>query len=196
MSKLSIPNFDIKKNIGYIVIGLVMAAILLIDVFLIMRPQLKALSAAGQKAAEISKNIKKTRDNVKNIASLEREEAQLSEKLKAVKEDLLAHQETVMVLETISKAAAKCNIRITQVTPLKENSSELSGTSGGEFLFVPVLVNGEGAYHDIGLFFNILENDDVLADIQSFQVAENPQSPKKHLLTMTLVSFLPKKILE
>lgn len=196
MNKFSIPNFDIKKNIGYFAIALAMAVIFFIDLGLIMRPQLKTLSSVGRKAGELSAAIKKTRYNIKNILALEAEALHLQEKFANVATDLMSHQETVMVIECVSKLAAKYDVLINQISPLKEQDIELSGKNKGEFWAVPILINAEGGYHNIGLFFNAMESDKAFLDIQSFEIKENPRSPKKHLLTMTVMSFIPREILQ
>jgi len=196
MNKFSLPNFDIQKNIGYIAIGFAMVLILLVDFTLIMRPQLGVLASAGRKASELSADIKKTRYNVKNISSLEAEAKQLQGKLNGVIEKLGEHREAIMVAEHISKLAEKYNVQVNQAMPLKEQDVDLSDSDKGEFLAVPILVNAEGGYHNFGLFFNALETDQVFLDIQSFEITGNPQSSKKHFLTMTIMSFVPKKVLE
>lgn len=196
MNNLFSLNSGIKKNIGYAIIGLAIVLILLIDIVLVMRFQLKALSVAGQKVSEVSKNIKETRENIKNFGLLEAEAARLNEKLTGLLDELLAHQEAAMVLEIISKAAAKYNITIVQAVPSKEYDLKLPSGSQGEFSGVPIEIIGEGEYHDIGLFLNALENDSVLLDICGIEIAKNPRSDKKHLLTIKVISFLPKKILE
>ena len=196
MNKFSLPNFDIKKNLGYIAIGIAMALILLVDFSLIMRLQLQALSSAGKKASEFSKDIKKTRYNVKNMSSLEAEAKQLQGKLSGVIQNLGEYQDAVMVVERITKLAEKNNIKVSQAMPLKEQAVELLDSDKGEFLAVPILVNGEGGYHNLGLFFNALETDQAFLDIQSFDITGNLQSSKKHILTMTVMSFVPKKVLE
>ncbi|MCX5681402.1 MAG: hypothetical protein NT079_03875, partial [Candidatus Omnitrophica bacterium] len=114
MSKFTLPNFKIKENIGYIVIGIAMALILVVDVIIFLRPQFTAMASVGRKVSELSSDIKKTRYNVKHISSLEAEVGQLQKKLSGVMANLVGHQETAMVIDDVSQLAAKYAVQINQ----------------------------------------------------------------------------------
>ena len=195
MNKLSFHNFEITKNIGYAFLGLAMALALLIDFGLIVRPQIKALSSVGHEASELSAHIKKIRYNVNNISLLQAVVGQLQEKLNKAEKDLIGHEEIAMVIEGITQLAAKYDIQINQIMPSEDPAKALKEGPGG-FLAVPISVNAEGGYHNIGLFLNAVEAGQAFLDIHSFEIMEIPQSVKKHILTMAVVSFIPKKSVE
>ena len=193
MNKISFSPIEITKKLGYVLLAVIILFIFFVDYFLFMRPQFKAISSLGAKASAVTKDIKETHLNSKKIDLLKAEAARLQEKLGKVEKSILPVADMTIIADRIFQLAAQYDVQINQVAPAKESQAKKPNSDKGEYLGLPVLVEGTGGYHNIGLFFNSLESAETFMNIQSFQISQSPRSTKKHLLTMVINVFVLKK---
>jgi len=193
MNKILNSHPDLIKKFGYLILGLVVFIIFLIDYFLLLRPQVKALSSLGTKISGFSKDIKETRLNIGKIDSLKAEAVLLKEKLGKAEKGILPTNDVAAISDHFSKIAAQCGVQINQITPLQESEAAAFKPDRGDYVGFPVSVEAEGGYHNIGVFFQKIENNEILMNIQNFQISQNVRSLKKHLLKMVVMVFILKK---
>lgn len=193
MNKILSSHPDLIKKFGYLILGSAVLIIFLIDYFLILRPQYKALSSLGAKASGFAKDIKETRMNLEHIDSLRAEIVTSKEKLGAAEKSILPTADTTVITQHLLELAERYEIQINQMIPAKESEATVIKSAEGECLGLPISIEGEGGYHNIGLFFDHIENDETFMRIQSFQITSNARTIKKHLLTMVIMVFVLKK---
>jgi len=193
MNKILASHPDLIKKFGYLILGLAVAIIFFIDYFLVLRPQLRAFSSLGAKASGFTKDIKETRLNLNRIDSLKAEILTSQEKLGKAERSILPTADTAVITQHLLQLAEQYEVQVNQMTPAKESEAIVLKSDQGEYLGLPIVIDAEGGYHNIGLFFDHIENDETFMSIQSFQIAHNPRTIKKHLLTMTVMVFVLKK---
>lgn len=193
MNKIAFPSTEVTKKISYGLLALAIIFISFLDYLIVMRLQLKTISSLGQKASGFGKDIKETHSNIGKMDQLKAEVVRLEEKIGKNEKSILPTPDMVMIADYVSSLAAQYDIAISQVVPVKELETKGSKSDQGQYAGVPISIQAEGGYHNIGLFFSSLEHGEKLMNIESFEISRNPRTTKKHLLTMVVMVFVLKK---
>jgi Tfp pilus assembly protein PilO len=192
MNKIVLSQLEITKKLGYALLILSVFFIFFIDYFFVIRFQVKTVSSLGQKTSLFSKDIKETHANFAKMGSLNAEAAMLQEKLGKAEKSILPTADMNTIADYILELAAKYEVQVNQVSPLGESEAKAFMNPQGEYLGLPISVEAEGGYHNIGLFFSNIENGETCMNIQSFQISQNQKSAKRHLLKMIITVFVLK----
>jgi Tfp pilus assembly protein PilO len=174
------PNINKKVSYGILVVAVLM--IVLVDYFLIMRLQLKALKTLASQSVALRKNIKETENNIERFSVFENEVDQLKENFEKAKKRAILPEQVPFVLENISRMAREQSVQIDQLMPVKESQSQILKTDEMVYFVLPVLIRGQGGYHAIGHFFNGMERESIFMDIKDFEIIQNPMNPRMHTL--------------
>ena len=190
MNKITLPSFDITKKLGQLVLILAIVLVFLVDYFFVIRFQVRAVSSLGRKVSTFTKDIKETHANFKRMDLLKNEAVMLQEKLGKIEKGILPTADMTVIVDHLLGLADRHQVRVTRISPVEKTEAKAFKNNQGEYLGLPIAVEAEGTYHDIGLFFNNIEGGEVCMSIQDFQISRNPQSTKKHLLKMVVTVFI------
>jgi Tfp pilus assembly protein PilO len=193
MNKIVLARFEITKKLGYVALALAVALLFFVDYFFIIRFQAKAVTSLGRKVSGLAKDIKETQSHFKNMDQLKAETAMLQEKLGKIEKSILPTADMTMIADYLHELAAKHSIQISQISPVGESEAKAFKNDHGEYLGLPISLEAEGGYHNIGSLFSSIENGEICMNIQSFQIAQNPRNTKKHVLKMLVIVFILKK---
>lgn len=193
MDKQLLPKLEVTKQLSYVFLALAIISIIMIDFFLVMRPQIKTLASLGKRIAESSGGVKETRDNLQKLPELRQEVVQLKEKLGKVENSILPKDEAIMAVDKISQLAIRSGVKINQITSLNNAEVKVLGNDQGEYFALPITLSAEGGYHDIGTFFSKVETDETFMDIDSFEIVKDVSASKKSMVTATINVFIVKK---
>ncbi len=193
MDKQLLPKVEMTKQLSYVLIGFMIIFIVIADFFLIMKPQLRALASLRKKIVETSQGVKETKDNLQRLPALREEIVKLKEKLGSVENSILPREEAIMMVDKISRLAAKSSVRINQIAPLSNAETKVLSNEQGEYFSLPIALSAEGGYHEIGTFFYNLENDETFMSIDNFEIMKDAGSAKKNIVTVTVNVFIVKK---
>lgn len=177
---------QMNQKTRYYVLASVVAAIFLIDVLLIMVPQVMIIS-------KLSANSKTHVDNLSQFKNNNARVAQYREQLKLLEDGIAdatsivrSEEEVPIVLEQISRIARDYSIKIDQVMPLKETKRELVQNNDGVYYALSLSVYAQGGYHDFGRFLNALENERAFFKVQKLIIEGASKNINRHDLNLLI----------
>lgn len=173
-----------EKNRYYIFVGLLLF-VFLIDYFILMRPQLSALSKIGPEIKLLSDDFKRAKDDLKKIDFYKAEVERFRLKSNEMQARVKYRGEIPLVLERISKIAMQNHIKIEQIIPQAGNQKLLLDGKDKKFYRVPITIDARGKYHDLGRFLNAIEQDRLAMFPLSFSVISGGEN-KSHIVKLTL----------
>lgn len=194
-------DFDIKnfvsqikdsRNKNVVIIAAATAAVLLIDIFLILLP----LTALNFKLKTQIINIKKDADALGRQAA---DVSTIKNRLEAAKnerkeyEKLLPREEDVPVLlGGISAIAGKIGIEMIAVRPVKLETAGKALETDTVFHEVPIEIFAKGGYHQIGQFINKLESLDKFVTIKDIEITADKATPRRHFFRLLVSTYILK----
>ncbi|MDP8264380.1 MAG: type 4a pilus biogenesis protein PilO [Candidatus Aceula lacicola] len=188
--------FEIPEITGkmkyYFLAGFILF-VLLFDYVFIMGFQINALKSLIPKSVELSKELKETKYNLKNMPHYQKEVSRLRGNLSKVEMSVLSREEIPMLLEKISRLAISSDVQIDQIMPLKDSQELVLENDGGKYFSLPIYVRGQGGYHAIGELFNRIETDEVFMSIEDFDITQNSGHPRRHIVKIAITIFVMEK---
>jgi len=178
-----------EKN-RYYVLGGILLFIFLLDYFLIMQPQLKTMMALNPKITILAKDFKRVKGDIPRYNQYQEEVLKLREKKMVSGTKILLKEEISMILENISRIANRVGVRINQIMPIKDSQQLALTNEDGNYYTLPILVDAKGGYHDIGRFFNQVENDPIFMSITDFDITANTSDPTHHSTRITIKAYV------
>ncbi len=182
-----------EKNRYYVLIGL-LVGIFLIDYLFLMMPQVRMLLTLTPKTNNLLKDLKQAHEDIDNIKEHQAHLAGLQDKMKLYGAKILSREEIPSILENITKIASETTVKINQIMPIKESQSLALTTDEGKYYSLSILLSGRGGYHNIGRFFNRLENDKIFMSIIDFDITSSNESQMQHAVNVTIKVFIHEKV--
>ncbi len=184
-----ITNFILEKitdkNRYYVTGGVLLITFLFVILF-----QVKLLMSLNPKIASLTKNLEEANENIARLGQFQQEVEKFENKIKSINDRVLLKEQIPAALENIAVMAKESNIKINQLVPLRESQDLVLKEQDTQYFSFPVLVHARAGYHDIGRFFNKLENDAVLMNIIDFDITANNESGLQHSMNITIQVFL------
>lgn len=123
---------------------------------------------------------------------------QYTRRLKELKEQIRHKQARIpqrmhlpLMLEQISQLAQKNHIAIEELVPLKDNIRSVLQTNDGQYWGLPIRLEGRGAYHDWGRFFEALENHTSMnVTVNEILITAEGSDGRKHPTSLLLEAVL------
>jgi len=170
----------------FAILGLVFIALLAVDILLIARPQINAMSALGNKAAQLKTDIQALQDNKTRLPQF-RVNLELVQRQMKDFEAMVHNEDAIpVVLKTVSTIANQYGIKIDQLVPQKSDGVILVQNGEGKYSSLSILVRARAGYHDLGRFLNRLEQEGVFWQLEMFDVAAVDQEPGRHEVKMQM----------
>lgn len=190
MNKIPFEIPEMTNKTKYYLFAVIIVAVLLLDYTLFMRFRIKALSLLTPEISRLSEDLKQVKYNFEHQPEYQKEVSGLREKLAKVETSILAREEIPTLLKSISRLAISSNVQIDQIMPLKDSQSLVLENEDAKFYALPIYVKGQGGYHAIGKFFNRIENNQVFMNIEDFDVSQNSQNFREHVIKIAITIFV------
>jgi len=172
------------KNIYYALVG-VLVLFFLMDYFILMRPQLAALSKIGAEINILSGDLGKVKTDIQRLNAYRNQTAQLRQNIKEENHRANLKDDVPLVLEHISRIAIKNNFQINQIMPDVIQQELLLEDDEKRYFRLPVLIEAKTSYHNFGRFLNQLERADAVLNVDAFAVMAKKDG-KLHNIKLTL----------
>ena len=185
-------KIKIEKN-PYLVIGVIIFFILLLDYLILLRPQLALLKQTSSQAGSLSRNLKATKKDIASIEQFRQRLSTLQEKIAVVGERIAQEEEMPVVLENISKLAKQSNLKIIQLKPFREEEKIVATSQAGNIYELPVLIEARCGYHQLGFFVNKLENGRIFMDLAGMELLPNAEDSLHHHAKLVVNTYILKK---
>ena len=173
----------------YYILAGILAFLFLIDYFILMRPQLAALSKISAENKKISDDIKQLKEDGKNLPVYRTQIEQLTDKVEKADLRFRSKNELDYIIQEISHLANQNKIKIDEIMSENENIKEVMKNNKRRYYSLPINIEGKSEYHDFGRFLNQLETDNIFLSIPEFSLSktEDTHSHKIKLTIMTIV---------
>jgi Tfp pilus assembly protein PilO len=170
---------------------LVPALIAVFYLGLFVRPTMKRFFRLLPEASQLKAKIIKVEKDWENIEALKGRVSQSHEKIGTYERKLPVEKEVPAVLEFLSQAARKMDVRITEIKPVDQDKDE----PGIHSLYyrIPILLKAECGYHQLGRFLNKLESADRFVKIDDIKITTNPAQPAIHDVKLVVVTYVMEK---
>lgn len=177
-----------EKNRYYLLIG-ALVLIFLLDYFVIMRPQLVALTKIQPEIKILLQDIQTARDDTQKMGFYQGEIKRLQNVLEKTSQRVFSKEEVSAILERISRLAGETGMKIDQITPFNDDQEILLEDHKRTYYALPILLEAMSGYHDFGKFLNRLEQDDLFLSVATFSVVAGDDM-HDHALKMNLRAII------
>lgn len=191
-----LQNLDKQKiNNILIVVGLVV----LLDVFFILKPQFNKITKEYlPKKREIIQELKAFKEGVKTSPGVAVKLQQLETNVEESLSQLTSEQDIPGFLSWISSVARDNKVRLMEIKPLKElkikrKAKDAAGSLKDRYYLLPVQLNLESGYHQLGSFLNQLEQGRYFIRLADLMVKANSKSTITHDINLKLETFILKE---
>ena len=93
-------------------------------------------------------------------------------------------------MESISKFADMCGVRILEIRPVVETAVPEKGAGGvvGKDVFSrrKIFVSAKSGFHQLGRFMALLESNSVFLNVKNVEIHTDQQETLRQMVTMTL----------
>lgn len=186
--KLNINLKDEKKR--FIVIGVGIACLLILDSLFIIRPLIKKASHLTPQIRTLDAQIKDIQDQISMLDVKKKKFEVLTSEQTGYERRFPGDEEIPSLLQDLSKIAADSGVNIIAISPVKRQSRH--HIKGIEELFyqIPINIRAQGGYHQFGQFINSLEKLDRFIELQHIEIKRNTAAPRSHLLRILAATYV------
>jgi type IV pilus assembly protein PilO len=189
MKTIDFKDFDFQKHSKKI-LAAVAAFIIIVDFFLIMKPQINWLKRLNVKNKELIKLIVQTQENIASIKKLQNDYEISKENMADIERRIPQEEDIPVVLQDISSAANDVMIKISQMKPLREQKESVLKSKSGQYYRIPVSIDAIGGYHLFGKFLSSLENSEIFMSINRLVISPSAKDYKRHNINLILDTFI------
>ncbi len=182
------------KNIYYVFIG-VLVVIFLLDYFIIMGPQLSALSKVSGEVKALSTQVTNTETAIQRLNTYRQQIKTLKKDIQEENLKVTLKDDVPLVLAEISRVAIANHFQINQIMPDVSQEQLLLEDKERRYFRLPVLIEAQSSYHNFGRFLNKIENLETILNIDTFSVVAGRQG-KLHKIKIKLSMIMFEKVKE
>jgi len=165
--------------------------IVYVDLTFILKSQQSGLTNLDTKITRLKNDLKKLQAGLESMRVAKSKE-NLSITQKAVKPiKILSEGQISSLLQDISKEANKFNVRIIQMSPVREVKSGLANAADKSIAY---LINLDLIcdYHSLGKFISTLENSSVYMALQELKIITQATDYLKQKVVLVLKTYVTK----
>jgi len=141
----------------YGILGGVVFFIILLDVLLLVLPQIGAIGSTNDQVRQMTADTLQVQTDKQRINQLRKNLQDSRLQLSALSARVRPVQEVPSILTTISSIANEYGVKIEQLDPEKGQQETLKAASADKYYALPVLIKARCGYHMFGRFLNKLE---------------------------------------
>ena len=145
--------------------------ILILDFFIIMRPQLRGLAKISPKIKTLANDLKTTKNDMKRVGQYQKEVESFRNKVDVARARIIAKEELPVILERISLIANESDVKINQIMPDVQDQKKLLATEDLIYYSLPIIIEARSGYHNFGRFLGKIEQNEVLLKVSTFNVS-------------------------
>jgi len=192
MKSVDFKDFDFQRHPKQI-IAVAAALIIILDFFLIMKPQMRWIRSLSRKNKELRTHIDQTQSDIETIAQLQ-DKFQTSQKdITDIERRVPSEEDMPLILESISEASNDAMVKIFQMKPRRIDKEEILKSRSGQYYRIPISIDAKGSYHLFGKFLSILENSEIFMSINYLEISSSAKDYRRHNISSVINTFIFKK---
>jgi Tfp pilus assembly protein PilO len=184
---------NLNDQTRYAVLGALVFVIILLDVFLLVMPQIGSISDNNDQIKQLSDETQQVLTDRQRIRQLKKNLEDSRAQLNALTARVRPIQEVPAILSTISSIANEYGVKIDQLEPEKGQQESLKAASADKYYALPVLIKAHCGYHMFGHFLNKLEQEDMYFIMQDFIIQNDGANTNAHSFSLTIKIILVDK---
>lgn len=181
---------NLNDQARYCVLVGVVFLIVLLDVFLLLLPQMNSIADINDQIKKFSEDTRQVLTDKRQVNLLRRNLQQARVQLSDLSVKVRPIQEVPVILSTISSIAKEYGVKIDQLVPEYNHQEALTSADDGKYYALPVELKARSGYHMFGRFLNKLENDDMYFVIKDFIIQNDDKDSNVHLFSLTIKIIL------
>lgn len=158
-------------KVFYIILGVGLLLVFLLDYFLLMSPQLKTLAKINPEIKIIREDINKARDNIQRLAQYEGQVQKYRADIDRENTKVEPRDDVPLILEHISRVASEYKVKINQIMPNVIDSEIVLENDERVYYDLPIEIEAKAAYHDLGRFVNAIEQGSIYLQVGELTIA-------------------------
>lgn len=155
----------------YVILGVALLAVFLLDYFLLMSPQLNTLTKINPEIKQLQEDITKAKNNSQRLPQYEGQVVQLEADIKQENTKVELRDEVPLILEHISRIASENKVKINQIMPNVIDSEIVLENDERIYYDLPIDIEAKAAYHNVGRFVNAIEKGPIFLSVGELTVA-------------------------
>jgi Tfp pilus assembly protein PilO len=183
----------LSDQVRYGVLAGVAAFIVLVDVLLLMFPQIGAINDLHSQIDKLTSDTEQVTTDKQRIGLLRKNLEQEKIQLSGLSTKVQSIQDVPVILGNISSAANEYGIKIDELDPQKSLQESLMKTPDAQYYGLPIVFKAHGGYHAFGHFLNTLENNDMSFIMKEFSIQHDDTNPNTELFSLTIELVLMDK---
>lgn len=164
--------------------------VILLDAFLLVLPQMGAISDLNDQIKQLSDDTQQANDSKGLIIPLKRNADRERTQLEALSTKIRHLPEVPIILSNISSIANEYGVKIDQLTPEKNQQEALKTNGDTKYYTLPIVITAHCGYHMFGHFLNKLENEDMDFILNDFIIQNDDKDPSSRLFSLTIKLIL------
>ncbi|MBP9854561.1 MAG: type 4a pilus biogenesis protein PilO [Candidatus Omnitrophica bacterium] len=176
----------------YIIFAAVLFSVFLLDYFVLMRPQLAALTKINPEIKILSDDIAKAKIDITKLDQYQKNVVELEEGIQKENKKVEPKEDVPLILEHISRLANKNGVKINQIMPNAVDSEIVLENNERVYYSLPIEVEAKAGYHNFGRFINAIENGDKFLRVKKLTMA-SMAGAKDHSVKLTLEAIVYEK---
>jgi Tfp pilus assembly protein PilO len=181
---------QLNDQARYSILGAVVLLIILMDVFILVLPQIGGIADIKGRLRKITADTQQVLTDRQRINQLRKNLQETRDQLSSLSTRVRPIQEVPAILSTISSAANQYGVKIDQLVPEKNQQESLKTTPEGKYYALPVVIKAHCGYHMFGRFLGKLENEDLFFIMRDFIIQDFEKDPNIHLFSLTIKIIL------
>ncbi len=171
-----------------LVLGLVIAALMVVGVEMLLVKDIKAeIAGAESQIAELDKKIEQGRAAERKLPQFREEVKRLELELEKLRRILPSSRNTEEIIKKIKSLVDQGNFTLKKLTFPKLAAAK----EGDPYAEWPISVDVDGRFHDLAILFNRLSNFSRIINVEQINVrALSPQDEKTISATFTAKTFV------
>ncbi|MCA9393380.1 MAG: type 4a pilus biogenesis protein PilO [Candidatus Omnitrophica bacterium] len=158
-------------KVFYLILGVGLLAVFLLDYFLLMAPQLKTLSKINPEIKILGEDIGKARNNIQRLAQYQSQVTKLTADIALENKKVELRDEVPLILEHISRVAGEYKVKINQIMPNVIDSEIVLENDERIYYDLPIDIEARAGYHDLGRFVNAIEQGSIFLKVGELTIA-------------------------
>ena len=154
-----------------------------------------------REAGALRRQMPAARDQLKalevttaNEVMLQEQSRQLDQSVMALRRLLPDEEELSPVIERLSNLASRAKVKIVTISPRLTEGSQGDASKGGEaaspyYKVIPIQIDAEAGYHQLGSFLGWVESDSKPMRIFSLKIAGDGKSPTRHRIKLVIRAY-------
>ena len=167
--------------------------LLVVDIFLILRPLINKTSDLRTQASALTKDIAILNQQISMMDARKKKLEELKTQYANYEKRFpKAEEEIPSLLESLSTIAVKSDIAIIGIRPVKPVQTEQVEKIAALFNEIPIEILAKGGYHQLGSFINRLEALDRFMEIKDMEINRDAATPRSHSLRLMVSTYILK----